>query len=86
MRCLRSVDAAGAKSDRNGRLEEAMINLIQNQAAFLTRMAEMDRLSYERFSRIEQILFEHSRILAELLQSMERLPEAVREKIAFKAP
>jgi hypothetical protein len=54
------------KPQRNGRLEEAMTNLLQsqatlaqNQTAFLARIAEMDRLAAqrdrensERFARI----------------------------------
>jgi hypothetical protein len=63
---------ARSKGQSNGRLEEALATLIQNQAifvqnqaSFLARMAEMDRINSERFARIEAILLEHSRILAE---------------------
>lgn len=77
---------ARAKSEKNGRLEEAIALLLQNQAHFLARMAEMDRISSERFARIESILIEHSRILAEHGEILERLPDAIREKIGFKAP
>ena len=77
----------------NGRLEEAIAVLLQNQATFVqsqatfqTQMAEMrkehlelERSSSERFARIEAILIEHSRIL-------HALPDAVREKIGFKPP
>ena len=65
-----------------GRLEEAMAVLIQNQAAFLSRMLEMDRASSERFSRIEQDMSAILRVLAEHSRLLERLPEAVREKSA----
>jgi hypothetical protein len=72
----------------------------QNQAAFLSRVSETDRLladlrrqSDDRFSRIEaeiatilRVLEEHSRILAEHSSPLQRLPEAVGEKIGFKAP
>jgi hypothetical protein len=75
----------------NGRLEEAMATLIQNQAAFLARaadtdryLAEMDRINSERFARIEAILMEHSRILAEHSRILQALPDAIREKIGFK--
>jgi len=75
---------ARAKSAGNGRLEEALATLIQNQAAFVTRMSEidarvadMDRLNAERFARIEALLLEHNRIL-------QALPDAIREKIGFK--
>jgi hypothetical protein len=77
---------ARAKSPGNGRLEEALATLIQNQAAFVARMseidarvAEMDRLNAERFKRIEALLLEHNRIL-------QALPDAIRDKIGFKPP
>jgi hypothetical protein len=89
---------ARARNQRNGRLEEAMANLarsqenlLQNQALFVAQMAETNRRIdesnhriEERFARIEAILFQHSQILNELTRMVERLPEAVREKIGFK--
>lgn len=84
---------ARARNARNGRLEEAIAILIQNQASFLARVSETDRVNAERFGRIEDrltrieaILVEHSRILAQHSRLLEALPEAVREKIGFKAP
>jgi hypothetical protein len=91
---------ARAKNAGNGRLEEALATLIQNQAmlvqnqaTFVARMAEIDarvaemerlrieteRRLEERFARIEALLLEHNRIL-------QALPDAIREKIGFKAP
>jgi hypothetical protein len=84
---------ARAKNAGNGRLEEALAILIQNQASFVARMSEIDaRMAEtnrrieerfarieERFTRIEAILIEHNRIL-------QALPDAIREKIGFKAP
>ena len=84
---------ARARGAGNGRLEEALATLIQNQAAFVARMsgadvrmAEMERINAERFARIEErfarieaLLLEHNRIL-------QALPDAIREKIGFKAP
>jgi len=77
---------ARSKNAGNGRLEEALATLIQNQASFLTRMSEidlrvadMDRVNSERFARIEALLIEHNRIL-------QALPDAIRDKIGFKAP
>jgi hypothetical protein len=76
----------------NGRshLEEAMALLIQNQASFLRDMRDMERANSERFSRIESelaairnVLIEHGHVLAEHGRLLERLPEAVREKIGF---
>ena len=84
--------------DSHERLEEAMATLlqnqtamVQNQTAFLARLAEMERVTAERFARIEtdtaailRVLGEHGRLLAEHSRLLERLPEAVREKIGFK--
>ncbi len=68
-----------------------MALLIQNQASLLARVSETDRAhaefereflqlkrqSDERYAEIVRVLNEHSRLL-------ERLPEAVREKIGFR--
>src|ERR1700722_16302454 len=56
---------AKATRNGNGRLAEAIAILLQNQASFLARISDMDKISAERFGRIETILLEHSRILAE---------------------
>jgi hypothetical protein len=73
-----------ARGPGNGRLEEALATLIQNQAAFIARlaetdarMAEMNRQIEARFARIEALLLEHNRFL-------QTLPDAIREKIGFK--
>jgi hypothetical protein len=84
---------ARVKPIRNGSLEEAVRDLIrsqatlvQNQALLVAQKAELDkqiaetnRISDERFARIEAILMD-------LVRAMQALPEAVREKIGFKAP
>jgi hypothetical protein len=76
----------------NNHLQEAMALLIRNQAAFVEQIARNDqeRLKLEResketfarieerFSRLEAILRQHTRIL-------EQLPEVIKEKIAFKS-
>jgi hypothetical protein len=91
---------ARAKNQGNGRLEEAMAMFIQNQTSqlqlqtsFLARLAEIERENGERFARIESILLDHSRILvehsrlfADYNRILQALPEAVRDKIGFKAP
>ena len=66
---------------------------IQNQAAFLARISEMDRVNSERFARIESkldaivhVLSEHSRLLQEHSRLFEALPDAIREKMGFRAP
>lgn len=91
---------AGKSTSPNGRdrLEEAVATLIQTQAAFVARLAESDRRhlelereTAERSARIEvqmaeiiRVLGEHGRLLAEHSRLLERLPEAVRDKIGFK--
>ena len=91
---------ARSRPTKNGMLEEAIRDLIQsqatlvrNQALYLEQKAEIDRriaetqrINDERFARIEAILMEHSRILAEHTRMLQALPEAVREKIGFRAP
>ncbi len=112
---------ARKRASRNGRFDEAMTALIQNQATLLQtqaafvqnqaafqvqkvetdrRIAEMERINWERFARIESLLLEHSRILAEhssiltehsrILADHSRilqaLPDVIRDKIGFKMP
>jgi hypothetical protein len=77
----------------HGRLEEAMAMLTQNQASFLGRLSETERLhseferaTSERFARIEKQMTEIIRVLGEHGRLLEQLPEAVRDKIGFKTP
>lgn len=83
--------AEGLDQDGHDRLEEAMALLIQNQAAFVSRLSETDRAhaeserkTAERFAHIETQMAEIIRVLGEHRRLLERLPEAVREKIGFK--
>lgn len=68
-----------------------MTLLIQNQAAFLSQMIEMNRANAERFARIEAelaeiraILLRHEQILMRHEEMLRALPEAIRQKIGFK--
>lgn len=61
------------------RMAEIDARMAENNARTNARMAETDRINSERFARIEAILREHSRILM-------ALPDAIRDKIGFKAP
>jgi hypothetical protein len=79
---------AKKNASTNGRehLEEAMALLIQNQASSLRDLRDLERANSERFLRIETTM---SAILSELgehRRMLERLPEAVRDKIGFKGP
>ena len=87
----------GTTSNGRDRLEEAMATLIQSQAAFVNRLAETERIhleierrrlefkreTAERFARIEAQMAEIIRVLAEHGRLLERLPEAIRDKIGF---
>lgn len=70
-----------AAQNGHDRLEEAMATLIQNKASFVNRLAESDPAHVEmerrHLAEIIRVLAEHGRLL-------ERLPEAVRDKIGFK--
>ena len=66
-----------APAETNGNLEQAMTLLIQNQAAFMSAFLANQSRSDERFSRIEERLYQIERLII-------NLPEAVREKIGFK--
>ena len=55
-----------------------MAMLIQNQAAFMSAFLLNQSRADERFSRIEERLYQIERLII-------NLPEAVREKIGFKA-
>ena len=80
----------GTRKARNGnRLEEALAALINNQALFVSQMARMDERSGkadERFARIESELTEIKSILLHHQQTLEALPEAIRQKIGFMKP
>lgn len=68
-----------------------MALLIQNRAAFVAEMAEINRAHAkyertmdERVARIEAQMAEVIRVLTDHNRSLERLTEAVRDKIGFK--
>jgi len=65
-------------------LEIAMATAIQTQASFMPQIAQQRQQSDERFARIEASLAEVIRVLNEHTAILERLPEAVRDKIGFK--
>ncbi len=74
-------------------LQEALAILIQNQAAFLGRVSEMDRINSERFARIEDLFVKVddarqalSRRTVSHMRILEALPEVIRQKIGFQPP
>ena len=79
---------------RNSKLEDALTQLVQSQAQLVLQNAlfvshlDEDR---RRFSRIEQELFEmktlllqHAHVLKNLVEMLNNLPEAIRQKIGFQ--
>ena len=90
--------ANGTSANGGDRLEEAMAVLIQNQATlvgqlseserhqleFQRRHVEYERETAERFARIEAQTSEIIRILTDHNRQLERLTEAVRDRISFK--
>jgi hypothetical protein len=82
-----------ARRSSNGRLDEAIVSLISNQAAFQTnfialtsQLNERFARSDERFARIETELAEIRAILLRHEQILQALPEAIRQKIGFETP
>jgi hypothetical protein len=83
----------------NGTLAQAIALLIQNQAAFVAELAEanrertaIERRTEARFRHIEKtmdemkaMLIDRERVLREVYEMLKELPEAVRQKIGFKA-
>ena len=72
------------RKSQNHSLEQAMALLIQNQANFVSQFADTNRRSDERFSRIEEELKQIKAILLRHEQTLQTLPEAIRQKIGFK--
>ncbi|MBI3050497.1 MAG: hypothetical protein HYY76_19555 [Acidobacteria bacterium] len=68
-------------NDGRGNLEQAMALLIQNQASFLSHLTE----TYQRLARIESDLDQIKAILLRHEQTLNELPEAIRQKIGYKA-
>jgi hypothetical protein len=84
---------ARARSPGNGRLEEALATLVQNQAAYVVRMSEIDacvaemaRLNAERFAGIDEQFARIEALLIENTRLLKALPDAIREKLGFKPP
>lgn len=67
-----------ATRETNGRLEEALATLINEQALFVGQMARMD----DRFARIENELGEIKTILLHHQRALEKLPEAIVRRLA----
>ena len=76
------------RTNGHGNLEVAMAMLMQNQAQFLAQLSESRRElaeSRKTFARIEKDLDTIKAVLVRHETLLEKLPEAIREKIGFKA-
>lgn len=73
-----------ARRSSNGRLEEALVTLISNQASFQANFMALTARTEERFARIEAELAEIRAILLRHEQMPQSLPEAIRQKIDFE--
>ena len=76
------------RNGKDGRLEEAMALLIQNQAAFVSQLSAVnDRFARmdDRFARMDERLTRIERILEQHHETLLALPDTIREKIGFKA-
>lgn len=76
------------KKNGNGNLENALAQLIENQAQFVGQLSETNKRlaqSDERFARIEKDLDLIKALLLRHEDTLKKLPEAIREKIGFKA-
>jgi len=87
----RRIDMArkATRHPTNGRLEEALATLLQNQAAlasnqiaFVGQQARME----ENYARIREELGQIKEILIHHQQTLDALPETIREKIGFRKP
>ncbi|MBI2821763.1 MAG: hypothetical protein HYX74_06015 [Acidobacteria bacterium] len=67
---------------KNGNsLQQAMALLVNNQAAFVAQLNETNK----RQAKIEQDLEQIKAILVQHSQILAGLPEAIRQKVGFKA-
>ena len=73
------------RKNGSGNLESAMAMLIQNQALFVNQMSSLATKSDERFARIEKDLDLIKGLLIKHEDTLQKLPEAIRDKIGFKA-
>ena len=72
------------RTNGNGNLEAAMTMLIQNQAQFVGQLASIAAKGDERFARSEKDLDLIKALLLQHEETLQKLPEAIREKIGFK--
>lgn len=67
---------------RVDRLEEALSTVLTTQASFMSRTAEMDR----EMAAMRRDIDDMRHMLTAVMQMIEKLPDAVREKVGFRGP
>jgi hypothetical protein len=82
---------AMADQSSNGRLQEAIenllasqANLLANQASFQANLMALNVRTDERFARIEAELSDIRAILLRHEEILQSLPEAIRQKIGYE--
>lgn len=78
----RQADSDKRQADNDKRQAELERLHLKNERCWL----ELKRQSDERFARIEKDMASIIQVLNEQTRTLERLPDALREKIGFKSP
>ena len=66
-------------------LQDAVATLVRTQAAFVSEMAEINKRHTELERRTETRFIAIEQLLHEIVEAIQQLPEAIRQKIGFKA-
>lgn len=83
------IMAKSTSTNGHTRLDEAMALLIQNQAALVGQVAEVNVRHFDLVKRLDTIELELAnvvRVLHDHSRQLEQLTEAVRDRIGFKSP
>ncbi len=90
---VRLEESLSAMQQAQTNMLQAMANLGQLQTSLMVRLAQIDadiaatnRLNAERFARIEDLLAQHSAILAEHSRMLAALPEAIHQRFGSGHP
>ena len=76
--------ATRKNSNSNNHLEEAMVLLIRNQAAFVEQIARTDRERTEQKQEFEEFRRETRERLSRIETILLQLPKAIKKEIGFK--
>ena len=84
-RCRIVVNMPARSSTAKVTLQEAVTLLIQNQAKFVSEIAEVNRRHTELVMETKREIDEIKSVLHQMYEVILQLPEAVRQKIGFKS-